>query len=159
MRCCSSLIQHKTKPAKRQSGQFSAVLLEVPCRRVLWVSGAMQSWEAGAEAEESSRIGRAGVGPPSMATGYQRYPTLLGCTPESSRARMSNAAPAHQPPQRCGQLNTCLEKPLFQRLFRLARFKMFVSKISLSYRRAISTCFLIQNRTICQALPFLNHCY
>lgn len=94
MRCCSSLIQHKTKLAKRQSGQLSALLLEVACRRMLRMSGDVQSWEARAEAEESSRVGRTGVGLPSMTTRYQRYPMLSGCTPEPSRARMSNATPA-----------------------------------------------------------------
>lgn len=149
MRCCSSLIQLTTKLAERQSGQFSAVLLAVASRRMLWVLGAVQSWEARAEAEkEGSRVGREGEQQGrkrrsgTSLNGHQvlEVPHALGLR---SWVRMSDAAPAHQPPQRCGQLNTSLEKPLSQRLFRVAGFKTFMSKISLSYRKAVSTYFLI----------------
>lgn len=89
MRCSSSL-------AKRQSSQSFAMLLEVACRRRLWVLGAVQSREPGTEAEKSSRAGRAAVGPPSMATGYQSYPTVLGCSwvLQSQNVQCSSCPPA-----------------------------------------------------------------
>lgn len=141
MKCISSLIQHKTKLAKRQSGWFSAVLLEVACKMCVGGCAELRGRSKGGGGEQQGRKSSSGT----SLNGHRvsEVPHALGLHSWSSRARMSNAAPAHQPPQRHGQLNTCLEKPLSQRLFRLAGFKMFVSKIFLTYRRATSTWFLI----------------
>lgn len=157
IRCCSSLIWHKTNLIKGKAD----ISLQY-CRK--WpAEGCCECLRAGAVAEEGNSWARTEVSGGISFRVYQilEVPMLLGCSPEPPRAKRNSAAPAHLS---CPSATSVLDSrmPLPRKTFTRGYFNQLVMvmlKISHSYQRATNTYCLIQNRGICQTLPFLNHNY